>query len=51
MLSDIEVCSKMFAGEVLKELRLTSDGFGIEIEISAQIALASPPPASPTREG
>jgi glycosyltransferase involved in cell wall biosynthesis len=40
MLSDIEVCYKMFTGEVLKELRLTSDGFGIEIEISAQIALA-----------
>jgi glycosyltransferase involved in cell wall biosynthesis len=39
-LSDIEVCYKMFTTEVLKELRLTSDGFGIEIEISAQIALA-----------
>jgi hypothetical protein len=38
MLSDIEVCYKMFAEEVLKELRLTSDGFGVEIEISAQIA-------------
>lgn len=40
MLSDIEVCYKMFTREVLKELRLTSNGFGIEIEISAQIALA-----------
>ena len=40
MLSDIEVCYKMFTREVLKELRLTSDGFGIEIEISAQIARA-----------
>jgi glycosyltransferase involved in cell wall biosynthesis len=40
MLSDIEVCYKMFTSEVLKELRLTSDDFGIEIEISAQIALA-----------
>jgi hypothetical protein len=40
MLSDIEVCYKMFTSEVLKELQLTSDGFGIEIEISAQIALA-----------
>jgi glycosyltransferase involved in cell wall biosynthesis len=40
MLSDIEVCYKMFTKEVLNELRLTSDGFGVEIEISAQIARA-----------
>jgi glycosyltransferase involved in cell wall biosynthesis len=40
MLSDIEVCYKMFTRQVLKDLRLTSDGFGIEIEISAQIARA-----------
>ena len=40
MLSDIEVCYKMFTREVLEELRLTSDGFGVEIEISAQIARA-----------
>ena len=40
MLSDIEVCYKMFTKEVLKELRLTSDGFGVEIEITARIARA-----------
>jgi glycosyltransferase involved in cell wall biosynthesis len=40
MLSDIEVCYKMFTQQVLKDLRLTADGFGIEIEISAQIARA-----------
>jgi glycosyltransferase involved in cell wall biosynthesis len=40
MLSDIEVCYKMFTREVLKELRLTADDFGFEIEISAQIARA-----------
>jgi glycosyltransferase involved in cell wall biosynthesis len=40
MLSHIEVCYKMFTKEVLRELRLTSDGFGVEIEISAQIARA-----------
>lgn len=40
MLSDIEVCYKMFTREVLEFLKLTSDGFGFEIEISAQIALA-----------
>jgi glycosyltransferase involved in cell wall biosynthesis len=40
MLSDIEVCYKMFSREVLEELNLASDDFGIEIEISAQIARA-----------
>ena len=40
MLSDIEVCYKMFTKEVLKQLVLTSDDFGFEIEISAQIARA-----------
>jgi glycosyltransferase involved in cell wall biosynthesis len=40
MLSDIEVCYKMFTREVLQTLELTSNGFKIEIEISAQIALA-----------
>jgi len=40
MLSDIEVCYKMFSSDVLRELKLTSDDFGIEIEISAQIARA-----------
>jgi glycosyltransferase involved in cell wall biosynthesis len=39
-LSDIEVCYKMFTQQVLRDLRLTSDGFGIEIEITAQIARA-----------
>lgn len=40
MLSDIEVCYKMLTSQVLRQLRLTSDGFGVEIEISAQIARA-----------
>jgi len=40
MLSDIECCYKMLTNEVLKQLVLKSDGFGFEIEISAQIALA-----------
>jgi len=38
MLSDIEVCYKMFTSDVLKTLHLTANGFGVEIEISAQIA-------------
>ena len=40
MLSDIEVCYKMFTKEVVKGLALTSEGFGFEIEISAQITRA-----------
>jgi glycosyltransferase involved in cell wall biosynthesis len=40
MLSDIEVCYKMFRREVLQDLFLTSNDFGFEIEISAQIAMA-----------
>jgi len=40
MLSDIEVCYKMFSRNVLRELKITSDDFGFEIEISAQIARA-----------
>jgi hypothetical protein len=40
MLSDVEVCYKMFRREVLQELDLTANDFGFEIEISAQIALA-----------
>lgn len=40
MLSDIEVCYKMFTSDVLKDLNLTSNDFGFEIEISAQIARA-----------
>ena len=38
MLSDIEVCYKMFTSDVLKALHLTANDFGVEIEISAQIA-------------
>jgi hypothetical protein len=30
----------MFTQQVLRDLRLTSDGFGVEIEITAQIARA-----------
>ena len=39
-LTDIETCYKMFTREVLQSLALSVDGFGIEVQISAQIALA-----------
>ena len=38
-LTDIEVCYKMFTRAVLKTLNVTSNDFGIEVQISAQIAL------------
>ena len=39
-LSDVEVCYKMFTREVCESLALTCPDFGIEVQISAQIALA-----------
>lgn len=38
-LMDIEVCYKMMRREVLQSLRLSAKDFGIEIELSARIAL------------
>jgi hypothetical protein len=38
-ISDVEVCYKMMTRDVLQSLRLSCDDFGIELEISAQIAL------------
>lgn len=37
-LTDIEVCYKMFRTEVLLDMKLTANDFGIEIELSARIA-------------
>jgi glycosyltransferase involved in cell wall biosynthesis len=37
-LTDIETCYKMMSSEVMRSLRLTARDFGVEIEISAQIA-------------
>ncbi len=39
-LADIEVCTKMFRAEVLRSLRLTSNDFGIEVELCARVARA-----------
>lgn len=38
-LTDIEACYKMFTRAVLQTLKITSNDFGIEIQISSQIAL------------
>ena len=37
-LSDIEACYKMMTSRVARSLRLTANDFGIEVELSAQIA-------------
>ncbi len=37
-LTDIETCYKMMTGEVARSLRLTANDFGIEVEMSAEIA-------------
>jgi len=37
-LTDIEVCYKMFRRDVMKDLNITCDDFGMEIQISSQIA-------------
>jgi len=39
-LTDIEVCYKMFTRPVLESMKLTACDFGIEVQMSAQIALA-----------
>lgn len=39
-LTDIETCYKMFTREVLNSLHITANDFGIEVQISMQIALA-----------
>jgi glycosyltransferase involved in cell wall biosynthesis len=40
-LTDIECCYKMFTREVLRQLHLTCNDFGCEIQLSAQIARAN----------
>jgi glycosyltransferase involved in cell wall biosynthesis len=39
-LSDIETCYKMMSAEVARSLRLSANDFGVEVEISANIARA-----------
>jgi glycosyltransferase involved in cell wall biosynthesis len=37
-LTDVETCYKAFRGEILRKMRITSSGFGFEIEITARLA-------------
>lgn len=37
-MSDVETCYKAFRGEIIRNLTITSTGFGFEIEVTAKIA-------------
>ena len=40
-LSDMETCYKVFRADLLKAMNLTSQRFGIEVELSAYVAKTS----------
>lgn len=37
-LTDVETCYKAFRGEIIRNLRINSGGFGFEIEVTAKVA-------------
>jgi glycosyltransferase involved in cell wall biosynthesis len=37
-MSDIETCYKAFRGDIIRELTISSSGFGFEVEVTAKIA-------------
>ena len=37
-LSDLETCYKAFRGDIIRNMRITSSGFGFEVEVTAKIA-------------
>lgn len=37
-LSDVETCYKAFRGDIIRNMRITSSGFGFEIEVTAKVA-------------
>jgi glycosyltransferase involved in cell wall biosynthesis len=37
-MTDVETCYKAFRGEIIRNMIITSDGFGFEIEVTAKIA-------------
>ena len=36
--SDVETCYKAFRGEIIRNMKITSHGFGFEIEVTAKVA-------------
>jgi glycosyltransferase involved in cell wall biosynthesis len=37
-LTDVETCYKAFRGEIIRQMKITSCGFGFEIEVTAKVA-------------
>ena len=37
-LTDVETCYKAFRGEIIRNMRISSSGFGFEIEVTAKVA-------------
>ena len=37
-LTDVETCYKAFRGEIIREMKIRSSGFGFEIEVTAKVA-------------
>jgi glycosyltransferase involved in cell wall biosynthesis len=37
-LTDVETCYKAFRGDIIRNMRITSSGFGFEIEVTAKVA-------------
>ncbi|HEV2274745.1 MAG TPA: glycosyltransferase family 2 protein [Acidobacteriaceae bacterium] len=37
-LTDVETCYKAFRGEIIRQMKINSNGFGFEIEVTAKIA-------------
>jgi glycosyltransferase involved in cell wall biosynthesis len=37
-MSDVETCYKAFRGEIIRQMTITSSGFGFEIEVTAKVA-------------
>ncbi|HEY9718292.1 MAG TPA: glycosyltransferase family 2 protein [Trichormus sp.] len=37
-MSDVETCYKAFRGEIIRNMRIVSSGFGFEIEVTAKVA-------------
>jgi glycosyltransferase involved in cell wall biosynthesis len=37
-MTDVETCYKAFRGEIIRNMKITSSGFGFEIEVTAKVA-------------
>jgi glycosyltransferase involved in cell wall biosynthesis len=37
-ITDVETCYKAFRGDIIRQMRITSSGFGFEVEVTAKVA-------------